>query len=747
MQGLNDRQSEACSYTEGPLLILAGAGSGKTRVITHRIAHLIKDKGVDPYNILAITFTNKAANEMKERTQRIVGEGADRVWVSTFHSMCVRILRRFYDRIGGNNNFTIYDSDEQKTVMKETVKTLGLDPKMYNEKSLLNMVSRAKENYISPEKMEHEAVNYHDSQNALIYKEYQSRLVRNNALDFDDLIFKTIRLFQTCPDVLEIYQDRFRYIMVDEYQDTNHTQFVLVSMLAGMYKNLCVVGDDDQSIYKFRGANIYNILNFEEQFPDAKVVRLEQNYRSTGNILNAANAVIRNNSGRKEKTLWTDKGPGELLKYTRYENEYAEAEGIVRMIGKISSSDRLSDIAVLYRTNNQSRVIEEKLIYASIPYNIVGGQNFYARKEIRDIVSYLKIIDNPDDSVALRRIINVPKRSIGAASVEKLAAYADSRGISLFDACNEAKDVPGLGKTAEKIIAFTELISEVSAKAEEGSLTDAFDLLMDMTEYTVLLEAEGTDEARTRIDNIEELRNKIAQYENDSENPSLTELLEDIALVADTETDDEDGDRVTLMTLHSAKGLEFKNVFMAGMEERLFPSGLALDSDDPDETEEERRLCYVGITRAMERLYLSGAETRMVRGSRTFTDESRFIKEIPDELLEMTDRSSGQGAERRPKYSYGEESQEYTGSSFDNIHKKAYSAVHKAYSTSVSKGVPGNVSVDYGVGDRVKHIKFGKGTVTELIKGSSDTEVTVNFDRVGEKKLFASLAKLKKVDS
>ena len=791
MEGLNRVQEEACSYTEGPLLILAGAGSGKTRVLTHRIAYLINEKSVNPYNILAITFTNKAANEMRERVDRIVGFGSESIWVSTFHSMCVRILRRHYEVLGGNNNFTIYDTDDQKTVIKEVLKYLNFDPKQYPERAMLSEISKAKEEYLSPDQYERrQGSDFRGQNKAKIYREYQKRMKTNNALDFDDLIYKTIELFEHNPDILLMYQNRFKYIMVDEYQDTNRTQFLLVKMLASKYRNLCVVGDDDQSIYKFRGADISNILNFENEYPEAKVVKLEQNYRSTANILNAANGVIANNEGRKDKSLWTDKEDGEKLIYECFDNEYSEAESVVRRIIELMRrGEGLSDIAILYRTNNQSRILEEKLIMEGVPYKIVGGTNFYDRREIRDILGYLKTVNNRDDEIALRRIINVPRRGIGDTSVNKLVEYAVGNGIDLFTAMDMVNEIKGLERAAAKITAFTDLIYKLVDEYHEEGLTALFDKIMELTDFASLLKAEGTDEAKTRLENLTELRNKIVSYEEGAENPNLTELLEEIALVADTDTEVESDDRVSLMTLHSAKGLEFPYVFMVGMEERLFPSGMALDSDDPDALEEERRLCYVGITRAMKELRLSGASTRMINGSRNYSDVSRFIKEIPSNLIirkadkapsYMRKNSSydsddysgyGSGYGSGNSYGGGYGSGSYGGgSSYGGGYGSSYGSggyggssyssggsgsgkkslkVEKPYSSvnmsSLKKGMPENTDIDYSVGDTVKHIKFGKGVVTQIDKMGSDYEVMVNFDRVGEKKMFASLAKLKKL--
>lgn len=748
MNGLNDKQSEACCYTDGPLLILAGAGSGKTRVITHRIAYLMEKCNVNPYNILAITFTNKAAKEMRERVDKIVDKGAEGVWVSTFHSMCVRILRKHIERIGGTKDFSIYDTDEQKVVMKETIRYLNLDPKLYPEKAMLAAISKAKENYVSPDDYEREnATSFRDQQIAKIYREYQRRLKISNALDFDDLIYQTIFLFETNPDVLAEYQERFQHIMVDEYQDTNHTQFVLVKQLAAKYRNLCVVGDDDQSIYKFRGANIYNILNFEEEYPDAKVVKLEQNYRSTANILNTANAVIANNEGRKDKTLWTDKEDGEKITFTKYNDEYKEAEGTV---SKIKSVKRMGvsygSMAILYRTNAQSRVLEEKLIYENVPYKLVGGTNFYARKEIRDIVSYLKVLANPSDANALRRIINVPRRGIGDTTVSKVSEFADNNGMSVYDALLDIEEIPGMSRSADKINKFTDMMESIRSKIGEGFLESIFDEVIEKTGYIEELKAEGTDEAKARIENIGELKNKVVIFEEQNKEGTLTELLEEIALVADAdESDDVDeSEKVTLMTLHSAKGLEFPYVFMVGMEDRLFPSGMSIDSEDPDALEEERRLCYVGITRAMEKLYMSAASQRMVRGTTCMSDVSRFIQEIPKHYLDSDDTFVS-----KPKIfsnvGYGRPKMVQNDYSKNNPYTKL--AGNPSANPGFGKAFPmGDTDTDsYSVGDTVKHIKFGKGVVKSITPAGNDKEIVVDFERVGEKRMFMSLVKMKKI--
>ena len=754
MPGLNDKQLEACCTTDGPLLILAGAGSGKTRVITHRIAYLIDEMSVNPYNILAITFTNKAAAEMRERVDNLVGFGAESVWVSTFHSMCVRILRKHIDKIGGTSSFTIYDASEQKTVVKEVLKYLQLDPKLYPERAMLSAISKAKEGYMTPDDYEKaHAASFRDQKIAEVYREYQKRLQSNNALDFDDLIFKTIFLFETNPDVLAEYQTRFKYIMVDEYQDTNHTQFILVKMLAAKYRNLCVVGDDDQSIYKFRGANIYNILNFEEEYPDAKVVKLEQNYRSKANILNSANAVIANNEGRKDKRLWTEQEDGEKVTFTRYGTEYEEANGVASRIKTLKNQGvSLDDIAILYRTNAQSRVLEEKL-----PYKIYGGQNFYGRKEIMDLVSYLKVLANPIDDQAIKRIINVPKRGIGATTMDKLDMYAQSNGYNLYDALLDIEEVPGMTRNVEKIRKFTDMMEGFKARLVHGEfISEVFDAIMDESGYREALEAEATDEARTRLDNLEELKNKIVTYEESAEVPTLTGLLEDIALVADTEEEDEDGvptAKVTLMTLHSAKGLEFPYVFMTGMEERLFPSGMSLDSDDPDALEEERRLCYVGITRAMEKLYMTAAGQRMVHGSTNFEEVSRFVKEIPKHYLEYEEKAFGYAPanmDRIPSKKPAEQVIQLKAYGKNNPYTRPATATanpsaNPGFGKAFPMGNTASAPASYEVGDKVRHIKFGNGEVIDVIPSGGDQDIVVNFDRVGEKHLFASLVKMKKL--
>ena len=639
---LNEPQREAVFQTEGPLLILAGAGSGKTRVLTHRIAYLIEEQGVNPWNILAITFTNKAAGEMRDRVDQLVGFGSESIWVSTFHSMCVRILRRHIELLGYDTNFTIYDTDDQKTLMKDVCKLLEIDTKRFRERALMSAVSQAKNELITPEEFRLNAGgDFAQRKIADVYEEYEKQLRANNALDFDDLLFKTVQLFQTQKDVLEYYQERFRYMMVDEYQDTNTVQFELIRLLAAKYRNLCVVGDDDQSIYKFRGANIKNILNFEKVFEDAKVIKLEQNYRSTQNILNAANAVISNNVGRKAKTLWTDNDEGDKIRFRQFDTAYDEAEFIVDDIREQvdRGNGTYNDNAILYRTNAQSRIFEEKFVTANIPYKIVGGINFYARREIKDLLCYLKTIDNGKDDLAVRRVINVPKRGIGLTSINRVQDYAAAYDIGFYDALLSADAIPNIGRGLSKLESFVALIEHFKVDAKDMTLSDLMQEILDVTGYIDSLMAEGPEEAEARIENIDELRSKIATYEEtceeNNEPATLNGFLEEVALVADIDSLDEDTDYVVLMTLHSAKGLEFSHVYLAGLEDGIFPSYMTITADSPEELEEERRLCYVGITRAEEELTLTCARRRMIRGETQYNKISRFLKEIPMELLSV----------------------------------------------------------------------------------------------------------------
>ena len=735
---LNAEQREAVFHTEGPLLILAGAGSGKTRVLTHRIAYLIEEKGINPWNILAITFTNKAAGEMRERVDDIVGFGSESIWVSTFHSTCVRILRRHIDRLGYDNNFTIYDSDDQKTLMKDVCKLLQIDTKTYRERTILSAISSAKDEMVTPEEYELNAYgDFSKKKIAEAYKEYERQLKANNALDFDDLLVKTVQLFQTQPEILEYYQDRFRYIMVDEYQDTNTVQFKLISLLAAKYKNLCVVGDDDQSIYKFRGANIQNILSFEKEFEHTKVIKLEQNYRSTSTILDAANAVIKNNVGRKAKSLWTENGEGEKIQFRQFDTAYDEAEYIVGDIRERVDNGKAAycDHAVLYRTNAQSRLFEEKMITANIPYKIVGGVNFYARKEIKDLLAYLKTIDNGKDDLAVRRIINVPKRGIGLTTVNRITEAAQQRGISFYEALCSADLVPGLGRSISKLESFAAMIEYFRKEAEHLSITELMEEILTETGYVEELKAEGEEEAEARLQNIDEFLNKIAAYEESCEEelPTLSGFLEEVALVADIDSLDEESDYVVLMTLHSAKGLEFPYVYLAGMEDGIFPSYMTITADDPTEIEEERRLCYVGITRAKKELAMTCARRRMIRGETQYNKMSRFLKEVPPQLLSTGKIVEKEELELPKQNSYVQAKQSFQAKPF-------------MISKPVQQfGVKSGEGLSYGVGDRVRHMKFGEGTVTAITEGGRDYEGSVDFDSAGTKKMFASFAKLQKV--
>ena len=818
MNDLNEMQQQAVEHVNGPLLILAGAGSGKTRVITYRAAYLINQCGVAPRNILAITFTNKAANEMRERICKEVGHGGDAVWAATFHSTCVRILRRFIDRLpyGYTKNFTIYDSDDQKRLMKQVLKNLQLDPKLYKDRTMLNAISSAKDELVSPIEYKDKASgNYGMGVEARVYSAYQEELRKNNALDFDDLIVKTVELFQDHADVLSYYQDKFRYIMVDEYQDTNTAQFELIRLLAKKNRNLCVVGDDDQSIYKFRGANIHNILDFEKVYPDAMVIRLEENYRSTGNILDAANAVISNNLSRKGKTLWTRNEEGEKVSFHRLDNAYEEARYISDSIRRAVKFEGASyqDHAVLYRTNAQSRILEEQFVLSGIPYKIVGGVNFYARKEIKDLVCYLQALENPSDDLSIQRILNVPKRGIGNTTVERLQAYAAENGISFFDAMKKAKEIPSLKRSAGKIQNFTSFLEEMQEKKDEVPVSQLLQEIIDQTGYVRLLEAEHTDESAARVENIDELVNKVVSYEQDAQEPTLAGFLQEVSLVADIDNYSEDQDYVVLMTLHSAKGLEFDHVFLAGMEDGLFPGFLSILSGDASEMEEERRLCYVGITRARKKLDLTSAAQRMTHGEIKFNPVSRFVKEIPRELLDGDDPGSEGTGEMSSGFSFGEGRDSGSsfggrasggGSSYGSTSRGGFSGSGSSYGSSLRGGFSGSGSsyggfdtsasrgstssqagsrsgssrgtsygspygkgkrspskpssyqvkeikkgrledLGYSVGDRVSHVKFGKGVVKDIKDGGRDFEVTVEFDRFGVKKMFAGFAKLKAI--
>lgn len=742
---LNEQQKEGVFTTEGAVLILAGAGSGKTGVLTHRIAHLIDDLGVNSYNILAITFTNKAAKEMKERVDRLVGMGADSAWIMTFHAACVRILRRYICRIGYDNNFTIYDTDDQKSVIKDILKRKNLDPKQYKDRTILSVISNAKDNLISPDDMyQSSGGNYNTMKTAEIYREYQEQLKKNNAVDFDDIIGLTVKLFNEDKEVLRYYQERFRYIMVDEYQDTNRAQFNLIRLLAGGYGNLCVVGDDDQSIYKFRGADINNILDFEKYFNDAKIIKLEQNYRSTQKILDVANEVIKNNAGRKDKRLWTSVKDGTKVIFNVYENGYEEARGIAEDIAHRHLHDRkdYSDFAILYRTNAQSRSLEEKLIEKNIPYRIYGGINFYARREIKDILAYLKTIDNARDDLAVKRILNVPKRGIGAASVAKVDDYAYENDITFYVALRQAKEVPGLQRAVSKVEGFVTQIEILKSKSQYIGVGKLIEEIIETVGYSDYIdtESESDEQAAERRQNIDELISKAVQYEETVDEPSLSGFLEEVALVADIDNLDENNDMVSLMTIHSAKGLEFPIVYLAGMEDGLFPSYMSISTGDESDIEEERRLCYVGITRAKETLIMSAARMRTVRGETQMNRTSRFVREIPKELL----AESAQMLKKNSEYSSitGKDHMELP------VRKRGQVAFNSYQREAISNTVfdkKTDSAPDYVVGDRVRHIKFGEGTVADMINGGRDYEVTVDFDTAGRKKMFAGFAKLVKI--
>lgn len=749
---LNDKQAEAVLHDRGPLLILAGAGSGKTRVLTHRIAYLIEERDVEPYRIMAITFTNKAAKEMRERIDKIVSYGAKNIWVSTFHSSCVRILRQHIELLGYDKSFTIYDTDDQKSIMRDICKHLDIDNKRYKERTLLSAISSAKNELITPERYEKEAgIDFTLKLYAKVYTEYQKRLKINNALDFDDLLVKTVELLETNQHVLFAYQNRFRYILVDEYQDTNTAQFKFISLLATgvseygeIEHNLCVVGDDDQSIYKFRGANIRNILDFESTYKDAFVIKLEQNYRSTKNVLEAANAVISHNKGRKEKKLWTDNEAGEPVKFYYYDTDREEASNTIEDIfnKKLSLNISYDDFAILYRTNAQSRAFEEKLVMKGIPYKIVGSINFYQRKEIKDLLCYLKTIDNGMDAIAVKRIINVPRRGIGTASIDKVESYALRNDISFYNALCHVEQIDGLSRSAAKITSFVSFIESMKSRlmTKGYSLKNLLEEIIELTGYVKEIEEGEPDEAVDRIGNINELISKITAYEAEaSDVPTLSGFLEETALVADIDSLDEGGEKVVLMTLHSAKGLEFPYVYLCGMEDGIFPSYMALDAEQPElEIEEERRLCYVGITRAMKHLCLSAAKQRMLRGVFQSNKISMFINEIPRYLLKY------EIASKVTSISFDDENEQSFKKGNEPVKPKPFLKPYIATPKQFGSSEIG--SLDYAVGDTVIHTKFGIGIVKEIIRGGKDYEVTVEFETMGVKKMLSSFAKLSKIN-
>ena len=747
IEELNEGQRNAVLYNDGPSLVIAGAGSGKTRVLTYKIAYLLEN-GYQPWNILALTFTNKAAREMKERIARQVGpERARHLWMGTFHSMFLRILHVEAGHIGFTSQFTIYDTADSKSLIRSIIKEMGLDEKVYKPGMVQARISNAKNHLVSPAGYANNKEAYEGDRAAKvpalrdIYQRYWERCRQADAMDFDDLLFYTFLLFRDHPEVLARYQDQFRYILVDEYQDTNFAQHSIVLQLAKNHQHVCVVGDDAQSIYSFRGADIDNILYFTKVYPDTKVFKLEQNYRSTQNILNAANSVIANNVGRKSKTLWTANEEGKKIDFEQFNTGYEEADFIACDIaGDVKNGAyHYGDHAVLYRTNAQSRLFEERFIVSNIPYKIVGGVNFYARKEVKDLLAYLKTIDNARDDLAVRRILNVPKRGIGATTVNRVTDYAGAYDISFYDALKRADEIPSIGKAASKVKPFVNLIQVFRSKLEFISISELLREVIEETGYVKELQAEGTDEAEARIENIDELLSKVVSYEESEEHPTLSGFLEEVALVADIDSLEDDSDYVVLMTLHSAKGLEFPKVYLAGMEDGLFPSYMSITSDDSSEQlEEERRLAYVGITRAMKELTITCARQRMIRGETQYNKVSRFVKEIPAELLDgketvpaRKEAGTSTGNEWSAKSKRMNMKQQPSGQS---MQARAFASVH----TKAEK-------LPYDIADRVLHTRFGEGTVVAIVEGGRDYEVTVQFDTVGIKKMFASFAKLKKI--
>ncbi len=731
LKGLNDMQQKAVLHTEGPLLLLAGAGSGKTRVLTHRIAYLI-EKGIRPFNILAITFTNKAAREMKERVSAITPRG-DEVWVSTFHSTCVRILRREIDKTGMNSKFSIYDTKDSERLLKDILRELNVSEKLYPPRMLMGIIGGCKDKLTSPEEyMKTVEKDFRMRKAAEIYAVYQSRLKENNALDFDDLIYKTVELFKERNDILDKYQERFRYIMVDEYQDTNYAQYQLVKLLADKYHNLCVVGDDDQSIYGWRGADINNILDFEKDFKDTTVIKLEQNYRSTSHILDSANAVIKQNKARKSKSLWTDAGDGDKLRFYHAEGDREEAMYICRTIKEgVKNGKSYKDFAVLYRNNALSRAVEEQLVKNNIPYRIFSGTRFYDRLEIMDILGYLRFINNPDDEMPLKRIINVPKRAIGDTTVSKVNDFAHENGISLYKALCRYNEIDSISQRTKNAVGkFLELAYSLMNIASELPVSSLIEEILETTGYRAELEAQNTAEAQSRLENLEELENKALDFEKNTEDASLSQFLEEVALVADVDNFTEGDDTVVLMTLHSSKGLEFDTVFIAGFEESIFPGYRALQDPTFREMEEERRLCYVGITRAKKNLYLTAAKNRLQHGQRVFNMPSRFLKEIPNTLIEREEEGL---TIRKADSAFGFESTVHYRNPVKNTFKP------------YKMPEPKNVDIDYTVGDMVKHIKFGIGAVKDIAPAGADYEVTVEFKNAGTKKLMSRFANLKKI--
>ena len=757
LEGLNDKQYEAVINTDGPCLVIAGAGSGKTKVLTHKIAYLLNEKNIKPWNILAITFTNKAANEMKSRVETLVGEAAKEIWMGTFHSICVKILRNFIDRIGYEKSFIIFDTSDQKTLVKECLKSLEIDDKMFTDRAVLSEISNAKNEMLEPVQYAMRAGgDYRKEKIARVYAMYQQKLKENNAVDFDDIINLTIKILAENPDVLEYYNDKFKYILVDEYQDTNKSQFTLVTMLAAKYGNITVVGDNDQGIYSFRGADISNILNFEKDFPGTKIIKLEQNYRCTGNILNAANAVIKNNVVKYEKKLWTENDIGELPNFFCGDNEYDEATYVVEQINRIRREEYLkySDFAVLYRMNAQSRAIEDILRREDIPYKIIGGLKFYERKEIKDIIAYLRLIYNPSDNLSLKRIINEPKRGVGKTSIDNISKLSDSSNISMYEIIKNAADF-GLNRVFVNTRDFIEQMEYLMAKKDELKISELIKETLNKTGYTKALENENSVEAETRIQNLEEFLTVAMEFEEESAENSLGEFLEGITLSSDIDGMEDEEDSVTLMTLHSAKGLEFPVVFLVGMEEGIFPGYKSIG--EPKELEEERRLCYVGITRARQYLFLTCAKQRTIFGSTTYNAASRFIEEIPKEYLqgyEDTFKDNDSYSDSTYKWEYGKSSKvttykmnDMTSSGIEKSKKTSTSGYNfrtpESFLSNLNKKSESTVDLSqYQAGVRVFHKKFGEGIINYVEKEGDDLKVDINFDKVGHKRLMAKFANL-----
>ncbi len=735
LNGLNNMQRQAVEYFDGPLLILAGAGSGKTTVLVNKIAYMIAEKNIRPYNILAITFTNKAANEMKSRIESMLGVMANDMWIGTFHSVCVRILRRTIDKLGFENNFIIYDTTDTSTVIKECIKELDLNDKNFPPRAMQSVISNAKNDMIDADAFEKMYANdFRMSTIARIYKLYQKKLKRNNALDFDDIINYTVKIFKENPDILEKYQSRFGYILVDEYQDTNNVQYTLIRLLAQKHLQLCVVGDDDQSIYKFRGANIRNILDFEQDFKTAKIIKLEQNYRSTQNILNAANSIIGNNAGRKGKSLWTENNKGEKIRMFVASNEHEEGKFIAKQIAKnVANGEKYSDSAVLYRTNAQSRVLEEMFLREAIPYRVLSGLRFYDRKEIKDITAYLRVIQNPHDDVSLKRIINEPKRGIGATTVEKAQSAANGIETSMFSVISVAQHIPELVKSEKKLLAFVEMINGFIKIKDEISVSELVEKVLKDTGYMQMLTCEKTVESEGRIENLNEFMSVVKEHESGTENTDLGTFLESVSLVSDIDSYDEEQDAAVLMTIHSAKGLEFPNVFLTGMEEGIFPGMRSIQS--AEEIEEERRLCYVAVTRAKRNLYVTRTQMRTLYGSTTYNQPSRFLKEIPDEFIEV--KTSAKATLNR------------------RIETNGANAIKQSFGKSVEKFMQTHAkpqsaaldgaNLDFKVGDAVIHKKFGKGLIISAQPIGNDVKLEIAFDSVGTKRLMAVFAKLEKL--